>query len=162
VIYLLDACALFNLTNGGVLDTVLQLPGEQFTICGSVRTEAKSIAPIVDELIEQGALTVVDDSAIDADEYLNLKETYGLGDGETECIAAALHNEHTVVFDDRAARTTAQGILGEIRVTGSIGLLRQCVGRGLLTREAAYAAYEIMKAQGGYLPNMPIEEMFPA
>lgn len=159
--YVFDACALVNLTNGRVLDTVLQLPSDSFIICSSVRTEAKSIATIVDNLVAQGAIIIVDDSAIDAGEYLNLKETYGLGDGETECIAAVLHNDHIVVFDDRAARTAARSVLGQARVTGSIGLLRQCVDQNLLTRDEAYAAFEIMKAQGGYLPNMSIDYMFP-
>jgi len=43
-------------------------------------------------------------------------------------------------------------VLGESRLTGSIGLLREAVKAGLLTQAEAFAAYRLMRERGGFLP----------
>ncbi len=158
--YLFDACALLNLTNGGVLTHALALPASSFLICNAVYAEIRSIREDLQCLIDAGILRFIDDNSISASQYLELKEKHELGDGETECIVFAISNYCTLVFDDNAARKTAHKLIGENRVTGSIGILRACVAHSLLTREEAYAAYVRMKNAGGYFPEMTIIKMF--
>jgi predicted nucleic acid-binding protein len=156
-----DACALFNLHNGGVLETVLSLDECSFLLGRAVYGEARSIAEELDRLLALEKLVWIDDAALPASEFLRLKEEFDLGDGETECLSAALHLECKLVFDDMAARAAGTQVVGVERITGSIGMLRACVGAGVLERAAAYHAYELMKVLGGFLPNMSIDVMFP-
>lgn len=158
--YLFDACALLNLSNGGVLAPAFALPASNFVICHAVHKETPTIRRDLEVLAQAGVLQHIDDNAISASKFLEIKEKYNLGDGETECIVFAMDNNCKLVFDDRAARKIATILIGAERVTGSIGLLRECVVHTLLTREAAYEAYRTMKAMGGYLPEMTITEMF--
>jgi predicted nucleic acid-binding protein len=156
-----DACALFNLHNGGVLETAVSLNDCPFLLGKAVYGEARSIAEELDRLLVLEKLTWLDDAAIPASEFFRLKEELDLGDGETECLAAALHLECKLVFDDMAARRAGFELIGEGRVTGSIGLLRACVSAGSLDRVGAYEAYGLMKTLGGFLPDMSIHDMFP-
>ena len=159
--YLFDACALLNLANGGILKITLSLPGNGFFLCSVARREARSISTFLNTLIASGALRLIEDDEIPAATFLDLKERYGLGDGETECIVASMARDCALVFDDQKARRVAQELLGPARVTGSIGILRVCVTQGLLSKAEAFGAYKIMKAVGGYLPEMQLEQMFP-
>lgn len=158
--HLLDACALLNLSNGGVLDAVLSLPS-RFIICSAARRESKTILSVIDTLVLSNRLEFIDDHQIPASLFLKLKQQHGLGDGETECLAVASIRSSTLVFDDQRARKIATSLFGAPRVTGSIGLLRSCVGNGILSRADAYGAYTLMKALGAYLPDMSISDMFP-
>lgn len=161
MLYVPDACVLLNLHHGGVLGTSLALSNCTFVVGKAVYGEAKTLTAELDQLFQAGDLTWIDDTAIPASEFLNLKERFDLGDGETECLAAALHLDCRLVFDDAAARRAGVELVGQDRVTGSIGLLRSCVGAGSLTRADGYAAYQLMKAVGAFLPEMSIEIMFP-
>ena len=161
MIHVPDACALFNLHNGGVLEAAISLANCPFLIGKAVYGEARSIAEELDRMVAEDKLGWIDDAAIPASEFLRLKEELDLGDGETECLASALHIECKLVFDDIAARRAGIVLIGEPRVTGSIGMLRACVAAGTLGRDNAYEAYELMRTMGGFLPDMPIDEMFP-
>lgn len=158
--YLFDACALFNLSNGGVLTHALALPASDFLICTAVQRETPTIKETLQLFAQAGALHHIDDNAISASQFLEIKEKYNLGDGETECIVFAMNNSCMLVFDDRAARKVASRIIGSKRVTGSIGILCACVSHSLLTKNDAYEAYIAMKNMGGFLPEMTITEMF--
>lgn len=46
--------------------------------------------------------------------------------------------------------------LGEERAFGSLRLLRTCVCQGLLASQDAFLAYEMMKARGAFLPEVPL------
>jgi predicted nucleic acid-binding protein len=161
VLHVPDACALFNLHNGGVLETAASIEDCPFLLGKAVYGEARSITEELDRLLGIEKLAWIDDAAIPASEFWRLKEQFDLGDGETECLATALHLKCRLVFDDMAARRAGIELIGEARVTGSIGLLRACVDAGTLERGVAYQAYELMKTLGGFLPNMTIDEMFP-
>ncbi len=156
-----DACALFNLHNGGVLEIAVSLNDCHFLLGKAVYGEARSIAEELNRLLDLQKLAWIDDAAIPASEFLRLKEEFDLGDGETECLSAAEHLECRLVFDDMAARRAGIELIGAERVTGSIGVLRACVDAGNLERAAAYQAYELMKTMGGFLPAMTIDAMFP-
>jgi len=159
--YLLDSCALLNLANGGVLAVALSLPNCNFYICNAVLREIVTNADYIKSLIKSGALKYIDDNQIPAGNFMELKEKYRLGDGETECLAFAMNQECELVFDDLAARKAAQSLFANRRVTGSIGILRTCVANNSLSETEAYGAYKVMKACGGFLPEMTMEEMFP-
>jgi len=161
VLYVPDACALLNLHHGGVLERALVLPECSFALGKAVYGEAKTLTEELDRLLGLGMVTLLDDAQIPAAEFLRIKEEYDLGDGETECLAAAIHLECRLVFDDAAARKVGIELLGQERITGTIGLLRMCVAAGSLIAVDAYAAYRLMRAVGAFLPEMPIEEMFP-
>lgn len=158
--HLLDACALLNLSNGGVLDSALSLPGS-FIVCSAARRESKTIRSVIDHLVIANRLKFMDDHEIPASLFLKLKQQHGLGDGETECLAVASISSGILVFDDQRARKIATSLFGAARVTGSIGILRSCVSNGILSRAEAYGAYTLMKALGAYLPDMTINNMFP-
>jgi predicted nucleic acid-binding protein len=157
----IDTCALLNLSNGQALELAASIPGIQLVVGTAVLAEAQSIAEELTQLIEAGQIEPLDENAIPAEGFSNLQERFDLGDGETECIAAAVHAGYNIVCDDRAARQAAVVLVGEARVTGSIGLLRQCVAHKLMSADAAYGAYERMKLLGGFLPELTREEMFP-
>lgn len=158
--YLFDSSALFNLSNGGVLSHAIALPASDYLVCGAVHKETPTIRETLSILAKAGAIRYIDDKEISANQFLEIKNKYELGDGETECIVYAINNSCTLVSDDWYARQTAIQIIGQDRVTGSIGILQRCVSHSLLAEKEAYKAYLAMKAAGGYLPNMTISEMF--
>lgn len=159
--YLFDASSLINLANGGVLRTVLQIPGSSYFIEGLVREESESIKTQLDVAIVEGLLSPLDASVISATTYLELLDRYGLGEGETECLAAAKATDYTIVSDDLRARNVAVGLLGTNRVIGTIGLLRIAVAEKLLARDQAFVSYQVMKSFGAFLPTLTIDNLFP-
>lgn len=161
MIYVVDASALLNLSNGQVLENVLGLPNCSFAFGSLVHEEIPTLAGELAQFLSAGMVTRLDDLLLPAAEFLRMKDQYRLGDGETECLIAARSLNATLVADDQAARRVAIGYLGAKRITGTIGLLRICVGRGRVAKVNAYEAYRMMKAHGGFLPEMGIDEMFP-
>lgn len=159
--HVIDSCALLNLSNGQILKKVLSLPDKEFVVGSQVRDEVPTMAAELDCHIHAGAVTPFDDDLISADHFLAKKDEWRLGGGETECLIVAQIVDGVLVCDDLAARTVASALIGPARVTGSIGLLRQCVALGLLSKKDAYCAYENMKERGGFLPTLSIDQMFP-
>ena len=93
--------------------------------------------------------------AINGDLFLSILNQYSLGKGETECITIALQREEFVVaIDDRKARKITKNLIGEERITGSIGLLRMLTSEGSITPEYAFERYQYMKEVGGFLPDL--------
>lgn len=146
-----DACSLINLTNGQVLPPVLRLGS--YVVGPIVSTEID--LQQVEKAVCDGQISRLDDSHVSADQFLSLVEEHHLGDGESECIAAAIHLGYTVCTDDGKARTVAAKLLGSSRLTGSLGLLRNAVLGGFLPRETADVAYRKMLVAGGFLPQLP-------
>lgn len=152
MIQILDASTLLNLANGEVLSKVLRLPGTSFQVSGVVRDESRTVAQAIDAAVAAGRLALVDDKLISVSRFLRAKAEWQLDNGETECILAAAEVGSSVACDDKAARKVIVKILGEDRLTGSIGLLREAVKAGLLTQAEAFAAYRLMRERGGFLP----------
>jgi predicted nucleic acid-binding protein len=152
VIRILDASTLLNLANGEVLSKVLRLPGVTFQVSGVVRDESRTIAQAIDAAVDAGRLALVDDKLISVSRFLRAKAEWQLDNGETECILAAAAIGCSVACDDKAARKVIAKTLGESRLTGSIGLLREAVRAGLLRQAEAFAAYRLMRERGGFLP----------
>lgn len=152
MIRILDASTLLNLANGEVLSKVLRLPGITFQVSGVVRDESRTIAQAIDAAVDAGRLALVDDKLISVSRFLRAKAEWQLDNGETECILAAAAIGCSVACDDKAARKVISKTLGDSRLTGSIGLLREAVRAGLLTQAEAFAAYRLMRERGGFLP----------
>lgn len=158
MITILDASTLLNLANGGVLSEVLAIEGRTYQVSGVVREESRTIAEAIDAAVEGGRIDLVDDTLISATEYADAKEAWQLGGGETECILAARALDCAVASDDGAARAVVTKMFGNARLTGSIGLLRDAVTAGKLTRDEAFRAYQSMRVRGGYLPDIAQED----
>ena len=82
---------------------------------------------------------------------------HSLAPGEASCVACAKVRGGTVVTDDRAAR----GCCGErdVRVTGTIGILKACVQDGTLAAEQADAILRSMIDAGYFSPVRRISDL---
>lgn len=150
---LLDASSVINLINGEVLPTILQMTGITYYLGDIAQGECEEpFSPIVAALIKKDLIAKADDSDLPASLFLQLSQKYGLGDGETECLAFGSVEDYIICSDDLKARKTVASLYGKNRLTGSIGLLTIAVEQSFLTSEQAYNAYRKMKRKGGYLP----------
>jgi predicted nucleic acid-binding protein len=154
VIVVVDACTLINLANGEVLSEILQLPDVEFQVSAIVRRESRTISDAIDVAVCSGRLALVDDALISVSDFIRVKNEFELDDGETECILAAQALACTIACDDAAARKAIIGLIGESRLTGSIGLLRLAIAEGLISREIAAESYQLMRQRGGFLPSV--------
>jgi predicted nucleic acid-binding protein len=149
----MDTSVLVNCSNGAVLPIVLQLPNRTFVIPPAVVTEFSSgDLQALQEALAAGRATILNESEVPAALYLRLLDEWGLGEGETECIAYAVHAGVHISSDDGLARRRATELLGAERVSGTLRLLKEAVEAALLTKDDAFAAYERMHAAGGFLP----------
>lgn len=153
----LDACAIINLVHGSVFDTVLSLKHDQFCV-GSLTLEECGDEPgvVLRSAVNAKKVALLDDDLNTAKKFLALLEQYGLGDGETESLAFAQSLNYVICTDDKKARTVSTSVLGEGRVTGSLGLLKSAVQQQRLTASEAFAAYQKMKTAGGFLPDVDL------
>jgi predicted nucleic acid-binding protein len=158
VIVILDASTLINLANGEVFATVASLPGRSFKVSDVVRQESKTVGLAIQAAIKRGDIAWVDADLIDAGQYGDALDLWGLGPGETECILAAQMLDCFVACDDGAARKVIKQKSVGVQLTGSIGLLRDAVAAGFLSSAHAFEAYELMKVRGGYLPDLKLDD----
>jgi len=161
VTVVLDASTLINLANGEVFANVISLPGRSFQVSPVVLSESRTVAKAIRAAVKCGDISWVDDNAIDAQEFEDALDEWGLGPGETECILAAKALECSVACDDGAARRVIKREIGQARMTGTVGLLREAVAAGLLTAQEAFDAYQQMKRLGGYLPRLALSDFQP-
>ena len=124
-----------------------------------VQAECKTIASVLDVFILDGRITVLNDEMLPASLFLSLLERYQLGEGETECLAFACQGDDIVCCDDRRARAMITRELGEGRVTGTLGILIRMIHHGLIESQSAIAAYEQMRRQGGFLPEVSVQDL---
>lgn len=153
--FIIDASSLINLHHADALESACSVDGKDLLITPLVLGECN--VPCASKLMQlnaAGRVQFIDDSVIPADLFLSLLNDYGLGDGETESIAASTVLKLPFCCDDRRARNLAKSILGEDNVFGSLRLLRWCVEGGILACATAHASFESMKQAGGFLPNM--------
>lgn len=148
-----DASTVINLANGGVL-WLPKATGRDLQIGRLVEAECSRQMEAIEAAIRDGAVSRLDDALVPAATFLSLSLKHGLGAGETECIAAAVALGCAVAIDDGRARSLARDTVGEGRLTGTIGFLKTAVQRGIVSVEAAMAAYESMVRAGGFLPRL--------
>ncbi len=150
-----DASSVINLLNAQILETVLKVNSHTFSLGPQVKAECGPDEPKLDELIEAGLLSLADDSELPANSFVELLTLYDLGDGETECLVFANHDATFVICsDDGSARIAASQRFGPERIVGSLFLLRECVRHRLIDQDQARTVYELMKYQGGFLPEV--------
>lgn len=158
MIVVLDASTLINLDNGEAFAQVVSIPGRSFQVSAEVLRESRTVAVAIKAAMQQGQIALVDDSAIDADDYEDAIAAWQLGPGETECILAAKSLGCSVACDDGAARKVIKREIGVGRLTGTVGLLRDAIAAGLTTPEAAFESYQQMKRRGGFLPDLKLAD----
>jgi hypothetical protein len=101
---LFDAGSLINLASGGVLPILVTTGSYVGHLGPIVRSECRTIAREVNELISGGQLCALSDVAMSASSFGALLSKFNLGLGETECIAFGLQDPFVISCDDRAAR----------------------------------------------------------
>lgn len=94
----------------------------------------------------------LDESEIDGERFLELLAEYGLGPGETECLAVAEKMGFAICTDDGLARRAALQLLGSNRLIGTARILRWSVQYQIMPCTEAADKFEVMKQEGGYLP----------
>jgi predicted nucleic acid-binding protein len=154
---ILDACSTTFLTNGNLLDIVLRIEGRTWYIGQIVFEECRykgTIIPRLEQAVNGGRITPLDDSTINAVDFLNLLQTHGLGDGETECLIHALSSDFVVCSDDKKARRVCASLLGKNRVIGTLTLMLEAVDSDLISSDDAMTAYQLMKTKGAFLPDV--------
>jgi len=155
---IIDACSIINLSNADALDVTCRLAHCRFWVCPGVIIECRAeLAARLFALNAEGVIGFITDEEMPATRVLELLDQHGLGAGETESIAACEARNYALCSDDGPARRLAGQLLGPLRVTGSLRLLRWCVEEQLVRCEAAFGLLGIMLARGGFLPSVPQE-----
>ncbi len=152
-----DSCSTINLHNGDMFGTVLELAsvGFNFHMGTIVRGECGELSHSIEKHVTNGRLTILPGKTLMASQFSRILNLYELGLGETECIAHAEQRVLIVCTDDKAARRAAEDHLGTGRALGSLALIRKCVCSGKINPHVAYVGYELMKAKGAFLPDVP-------
>lgn len=157
--FVVDACSWINISNGDMLAAVVRLP-IRLSVGPLTRDECGPLAATLDTLVARGLIDQIDDASMPAAPFAALLLKYGLGDGETECLALASYYGWSVATDDRAGRRAAKETVGAARLTGSLGLLRSAVAAHVVTSDQAWASYQRMVAGGGFLPSVTSSAWF--
>ncbi|MFB3766596.1 MAG: DUF3368 domain-containing protein [Methanotrichaceae archaeon] len=91
------------------------------------------------------------------DSFLQLSDRFG--HGEASCLAIALHRDAGILTDDLDARRFAQ--MGNIPVSGSIGVLVKCVEMGSLSLTQGNELLAGMIKNGFYSPIVCLDRFLP-
>ena len=153
--YVIDSSVVINLSNVDALSVLHALPDRKFWVTQAVVDECWPTCG--DDLATEIAtrrLSVVDDTHIDASNFLDLLDTHSLGRGETEAIVACDQLGFALCCDDKRARALGRKVLGACRVSGTIAILRWCINDTIVTAQTAYAMYQQMRKKGGFLPDV--------
>ena len=151
----LDACTIITLDGCGALDVILLIEGYDFYLGPIVEGECRpGCGTALDGHIAAKRLTRVPVADVPATLFLDLLQRYRLGDGETECLTVCGGLDYLIATDDMAARRAATELYGAEKLTGSVGLLRIAVTRGLLTPSAAMGYYNRGRRAGAFLPDI--------
>jgi predicted nucleic acid-binding protein len=150
-----DTCSLLNWVNGGAFDAIVSLPLTMYVVGSLVEAESTTIAQLLAQHVASGTLVRLRNEDLDAAVFLDLIDTYGLGEGETECLAHALASDDLIVCsDDRKARAVVAALLGPQRLTGTIGLLLRCFRNGIISADELRRAHQMMTDAGAFLPPL--------
>jgi predicted nucleic acid-binding protein len=150
----IDACCLINLANCGAIEVIVDSRKRKLACQGLVEDEVREGDGGIEALFRSGLVRTLSGDLLNASEVQKIIEQYNLGVGESECIAIGKKLSWCVASDDKRARDAARKELGEGRVTGSLGLLRESVSVGLLSRDGAYRFYAEMRRHGAFLPHV--------
>lgn len=157
-----DTVVLSNFVFGGLFENLLQRYGEHLRITTQVLDEIESgIAvgytelEIIHEAVKNNRLKTIPLDKAEYDFYSSLLAN--LGRGEASCISCARNRKAVIATDDRAARRVC--IKHNIKITGTIGILKSAVTTGMLSIDAAEAALVRMSSAGFYSPIKRLEDI---
>ena len=151
---IIDACTVINVFNSGLCNEVVSGLCGGFVLVGSVVDEIDGRCAVCIERIMGVSENVRGvETGLNAKELSEFSCQNRIGIGEAEAIFyASRFSNSIVVSDDKKARNVATKLLGEARVTGTIGLLRKLVFRKVITVENAMLGLEKAVSAGGFLP----------
>jgi predicted nucleic acid-binding protein len=150
---------LIHLYLGGVLDVILALDDYAFFIGSLARGEVVQLRDVLDQHIDAGRIVALPEDELSFDEVADFAEQTNLGVGESECIVfCGRRPDLNLCSNDKKARAVATDNLTRERVLGIADLLKVAIQQGLLTPQDAFAAYELMRARGAFLPQLPRED----
>jgi predicted nucleic acid-binding protein len=155
-----DACCINNLINGKAVDAVAAANHRRFCVEGIIQDEVIQNREELERLIRSGLVQEFLGDNVKASEVGDVAAKHNIGLGEAECIAIGKKAGANVASDDSRARRAATNELGERRVTGTLGLLREAVARKTMTPSQAFESYRRMVEKGGYLPKVDDESFF--
>jgi predicted nucleic acid-binding protein len=138
--------------NGDVLKVISAASHQRICFQGLVEDEIISRAAELVQLVQEKHVDIVSGEDLLASEIAAIVTQYNIGLGEAECILIGKKKQWRVASDDRKARLAATAEVGANQVTGSLGLLREVVGLGAISRSDAFDAYRQMRKLGGFLP----------
>jgi predicted nucleic acid-binding protein len=155
---IIDASSVINLHNAKALALVTGLNDRVVWLSPLVVGECEpTCAAEILRLQQEGRIKFVDPDDISAETFLDLLETYQLGEGETECLALCSVHPYILCCDDQRARHVATQLHGPERVVGSLRLLKWAVLEGLISADDAYSRHSAMKDAGGFLPDIELK-----
>lgn len=149
---IIDACALINLDNSGAAALLMENLPLQICCQGLVEDELFDRSPTMQHLFNSRIIRAVRGD-IAAVEVSQLVVSHRIGLGEAECIAFCLREGWGLISDDHRARQVARKKFGQARVTGTIGILNECIDSGVITGAEADRLLTKARLAGGFLPN---------
>ncbi|RZK44849.1 MAG: hypothetical protein EOO61_02260 [Hymenobacter sp.] len=151
--YILDNCSLVNLFNCGMLEKCIECLAHNFFVTPIVyHKECTTCTFELERLVLEDRIYLLD-FIPDIQEFANLGNECGIDDGECEAILACLHHGYALASDDKAARKCATKKIGQTRLIGSIGLIKQLVAIGEIECPQAVDAFNSMSVAGAFLPK---------
>jgi predicted nucleic acid-binding protein len=103
--------------------------------------------------VDRGILEQTEMTPAELGAFYGLKARLKLGDGETEALVIAASRGWSVATDDGVARKKFATHNPTVRVTGSIGLLREMIEARAMSRQDAQLLLTLMRQRGSWLPD---------
>lgn len=131
---ILDASVLINFLTIDRIDLLQHLPGHHFVITAHVASEITypDQTQRLATAMQAGALQLLPAGG-HAELATFARLTATLGVGESAAIAAAQHRSMLVAVEDRAARRTAESLVGKANVLGTADLVVRGIQAGVIT-----------------------------
>lgn len=154
---IVDACALINIVNSAIPETILADPARTFYVQGIVLYECRNQSFEIRRLIETGVIREIDGSSVSVGAVNVCARQYGIGIGEAECIILAKLNGLDILIDDQKGKRSASrelcGSATDARVFGTIKHICNCIDAKIISDGDAARILGSMIAAGGYLPQ---------
>ncbi|WP_339699364.1 hypothetical protein [uncultured Roseivirga sp.] len=151
---ILDACSVINMINAEVIQKLEVIDGYTFHIGNLVLEECLDEAQkiVVRQCILDGVIEPVTND-LTVREFNSISNKYGLGKGESECIAYMKKIGAIVCTDDNKARRSIERDFGKPFYFGSLFILREMVRQNLISCDESIRSYAIMVISGAFLPQ---------
>lgn len=118
------------------------------------KSSRKGEAFSLDEFVTSGALERTEMTAEEMATFGGTRSRFRLGHGETEALVIASQRGWMLATDDAAARKILNSYSPPVRLTGTLGLLKELIEKGALNRKEATELLSLMQSRGGWLPTI--------